>query len=243
MKQHVVTFFNIVFASGILSLLNGFKLTQFYSNWSSACQNQFVPRNDDGGDYLTIKVNWTMNSDTIREFDKGNGSPHCINVTELTRTIIQPVVNYTCQVPFVFNCEINSIFQQYSTVFWTGDSLTRHMSQALHILMTQDLQYGGYPPNIGNKSVPYNYCSCDGQFSEAKVCREFDQDFHSIKDMRTHFKDCPQIENSSKTEFIGIMNHGVPTQNMFFIPTANDTRSAEKIFEDAKQSTTVKCKK
>ncbi len=189
--------------------------------WSKTCEQQRVSRSNDGSDFVKNVVPWTLNSETIREFDRDNGMPQCKNVQELTKTISLSLSNYTCQIPWVSNKDLCSLFDQYSMVFWYGDSLTRHMTQSLHMLFNQDMQYGGYPPREPGKDIPYKYCSCDGQFSESRMCRNFKHDF-SFTNVTAKLGACQSPSSASQglppTEFISRVENGrleVPNRNMF----------------------------
>ena len=64
-------------------------------------------------------------------------------------------------------CHILGKFPQIRMV---GDSLLRHVNQALFMLLKGDLQYGALPYSLQDVDV-YNRCRCDGQFSEHALCR------------------------------------------------------------------------
>ena len=216
-----------------LTLVQCSEFGDLFLNWSAPCKENHCPRNGDGSDYLTNIVPWTLTTDTIRQFDSGNGSPQCKTLHELVETITHPVASYTCQVPWMSNHEICSVLDQYSIVFWSGDSLMRHMTQALYIILRQDLQYGGYPtPRVDSETIPHKYCSCDGQFSESAMCRNYTLEF-SFKDMTDQLGVCPQLKDKfPKTEFANevgsLLRHVVPDHNVFIRAPAstcvNDSR-------------------
>ena len=215
-----------------LTLVQCSEFGDLFLNWSAPCKENHCPRNGDGSDYLTNIVPWTLTTDTIRQFDSGNGSPQCKTLHELVETITHPVANYTCQVPWMSNEEICSVLDQYSIVFWSGDSLMRHMTQALYILLRQDLQYGGYPTvPVAGEPVSHKSCSCDGQYSESTLCRTYKQEF-SFTDMTSQLGVCPQLKDKfHKTEFVAEIEsnkHSVPSSNMYIRPPAltcvNDSR-------------------
>lgn len=208
-------------------------------NWSTVCEtNNRCPRLHDGSDYLTHVVPWTLTSDTINHFAGGNGSPRCKSVQELLSTIQHPVADYTCQLPWMSNEEICSLLNQYSKILWYGDSLMRHMSQTFHMLLKQDLQHGGYPARINNADVPYKYCSCDGQFSESKMCRNYPHEF-GFTDMTAQLGVCQGLKDTHpKTEFAATVPSGavpVPQVNVFTSPPSttckDDARPAFILME------------
>ena len=57
---------------------------------------------------------------------------------------------------------------QYSTVVFAGDSLTRHMRQALDMSIRGNFTHGGI---VSDSEEVRAVCVCDGQFSENSLCR------------------------------------------------------------------------
>ena len=58
--------------------------------------------------------------------------------------------------------DICQAFNQYSHVIWMGNSLTRHVLNALLMLITQDFQDGGIPMGARHNNFDNNgeYCQC-----------------------------------------------------------------------------------
>ncbi len=184
------------------------ELPDLIKTWSKECEHQRVPLNRDGSDYLTTVVPWTMNLSLIHDFDKGNGAPECKNIRDFTKSITHPVKDYTCRVPWLSRDEICTIIDSYSMIFFFGDSLTRHMSQALFILLTQDLKWGGFPARSSPR--PHDFCTCDGQFDEAKICREYDHNkFFRFTDVVSKTGACKNIKlHEPKTEYFQYSGSG-----------------------------------
>ena len=65
-----------------------------------------------------------------------------------------------------------STLQSFSHVLLIGDSLTRHMTQGLFMALTEDPVHGAIP-RLSARQDLYDACTCDGQFSEAAVCRSY----------------------------------------------------------------------
>lgn len=214
-----------------VALISSSELRELIANWSSTCKNNHCPAKGDGSDYLTNVVSWTLYSETIRQFDSGNGSPICRTVGELVETITHHVSNYTCQIQWMPNEEICTTLAQYSMITWAGDSLMRHMTQALYILLKQDLQHGGFPRRLDNADIPYKFCSCDGQFSESAICRNYKQEF-SFTDVTAQLGVCNYAPiRHLKSEFIADIQsyrHTLPEHNIFIRSPSeeciNDTR-------------------
>ena len=62
--------------------------------------------------------------------------------------------------------KVCNVLGQYNHVIFQGDSITRHLRQAMYMSMKGDFVKGSpLQPQILEK------CTCDGQFSEAEACR------------------------------------------------------------------------
>jgi hypothetical protein len=95
----------------------------------------------------------------------------CSTPKELLTSISQLIENQPCVLRWFSPHEVCSLLSRFSIVWWHGDSLVRHMMQALFILASGDLQHGGYPPHFQHKIIK-GPCGCDGQFSESLQCRD-----------------------------------------------------------------------
>jgi hypothetical protein len=108
---------------------------------------------------------------TIRQ----NDLPVCTTLEDLLQSFSLPLSEATCRSSWLSTESMCHVLVKYSSVVWNGDSLLRHMSNALFALLTQNLRYGAYPVRDctrGDEVLPS--CGCDGQFSEAMRCRTYD---------------------------------------------------------------------
>ena len=96
------------------------------------------------------------------------GRPHAR--VEWERSVFEPA---GCALRWHEGDEVCAVLDRYSHVVLAGDSLSRHVHQALFMLLTQDLRYGGLP-RLSRQEGLFDRCQCDGQFSEHKVCREYE---------------------------------------------------------------------
>ena len=89
--------------------------------------------------------------------------------------------------------EICDVLHSYAYVLFLGDSMFRHVLQALFMLLTQDLQYGGIP-RMSRQVGLYDFCRCDGQFSENALCRTYEQNnMFDLRDSRTYGVCTPRL--------------------------------------------------
>ena len=87
-------------------------------------------------------------------------------------------------------------------VLWNGDSLTRHMTQALFMLLTDDLRYGALPRFSGHRQPMFDHCQCDGQFSEHLVCRDYNQQsMYQLNDPRAYGVCTRQLQSTTSPLF------------------------------------------
>jgi len=81
-------------------------------------------------------------------------------------------VPYGCYLPFPSSHQLCSTLNKYSHIIFDGDSLSRHVTQAVLMILRKDLILGGIEStNKHGKDNPYQ-CKCDGQFSEHVKCRQ-----------------------------------------------------------------------
>ena len=71
--------------------------------------------------------------------------------------------------------KVCSILDEYNHVIFHGDSLSRHLRQAIYMSIRGNYISGGLMIEKKNENVAKN-CICDGQFSEARMCRPSDDD-------------------------------------------------------------------
>lgn len=114
--------------------------------------------------------------------------PICSNLQELLdslkygqRVIIKGSIRnesyfvpYKCTYKWLNSAEICDISSRFHSIDFLGDSLTRHQSNGMFMLYTDDWVLGGLPKFSENFS--YAECVCDGQFSEHDRCRYYNQD-------------------------------------------------------------------
>ncbi len=121
---------------------------------------------------------WSLSESAFHQvFKEHHEKIHpCNNASELATSFANNIDDATCSIEWLSNTEICSILSQFSLTFFVGDSLTRHMSNALYMLLTNNLQYGAFPRtdplSMPKELVP---CSCDGQFSESLFCRLYSE--------------------------------------------------------------------
>ena len=112
---------------------------------------------------------------------------------EWDRSYFEP---YQCSPAWRTADDICDVLHSFAYVLFIGDSLLRHISQALFMLLTRDLQYGGLP-RMSRQVGLYDTCRCDGQFSENDVCRRYeDWNMFSVRDPRVYGV-CSRRINSS----------------------------------------------
>ena len=132
-----------------------------------------LPRCQNVNDYLyAIKYGeriWPYNNNSQQNNDD-DAKPSLFNPHRCHVPSIPPPPSNTCD-----------ILNQYSHVIFHGDSLTRHLRQAVYMSMRGDYITGGV---MTNATHVLEECKCDGQFSEAKVCRTFDNYFDDTMEPR-----------------------------------------------------------
>lgn len=177
-----------------------------YNKWYPRCSVQHVALQDDGSDYLTSNIPWSLNSSTIHDFVRGNGGPYCSSVDQLLESVTHSIVKYPCRVSWLSLEEICQLIHSHSFIVWSGDSMIRHQTQALFLLLKQDLMFGSFPPRPKGVIYPYSRCQCDGQFSESKMCRAFTRnynEFFSFTDINKHTNLCGGLKtNQTPTKFV-----------------------------------------
>jgi hypothetical protein len=120
---------------------------------------------------------WSLKKTSI-----DTSAPLCTNVDDLLQSLRLGSRNCTaeddCKATFEpFKCRprwhsessICSVLHKFSHIWLVGDSLVRHMHQALMMLLYGNAEYGCLPTML--KSEVYDNCRCDGQFSESLLCR------------------------------------------------------------------------
>ncbi len=77
---------------------------------------------------------------------------------------------HLCNFRWFTSDQLCRVLSSFASLQWEGDSLVRHTVQALLMLLTDDVQYGGFPRGSASAAM-LQLCRCDGAFSEAKSCR------------------------------------------------------------------------
>ena len=129
-------------------------------------------------DYLSaIKLGtriWPNSQHAIKEALPFNKS--IANIHDTEPSIFIP---FDCFVPSLppppaKTCDV---LNRYNQVIFHGDSLTRHLRQAIYMSISGDFIKGSvHPPKIKSSNV----CTCDGQFSERKDCRRYIPYFEEV---------------------------------------------------------------
>lgn len=127
---------------------------------------------------------WTVSADV-----KGPQREHLLHSSYCENRTLDDTLDavksgrYHCALNIFSENEMCSIFSRYEKVVFMGDSLTRHMTQALLILFSRDARWGGIPRREGPLEM-YSNCQCDGQFSENALCRV--NNSFSLPDLKTY---------------------------------------------------------
>ena len=90
-----------------------------------------------------------------------------------------------CSIPYFSAARACSALSLFSSVVLIGDSMIRHVLQALTLLLTEDMEFGAMPlpparphPLLSawtraRRAEVLKWCACDSQFSEHDLCREW----------------------------------------------------------------------
>jgi hypothetical protein len=77
---------------------------------------------------------------------------------------------FGCSIPAYSEAEATAVLGRFDQVVLAGDSLTRHLYQAMLVVLGGDEVSGGVP-NMNERDK--KKCRCDGMFSEADGCRSW----------------------------------------------------------------------
>ena len=94
--------------------------------------------------------------------------------SSLQREVVPSVFHpQGCGVPSFTPQRLCSALADYSDVLLIGDSLMRHVRQALMMVSSGDWEHGAWPVDSTNgaKAQDRSDCRCDGSFSEVAYCR------------------------------------------------------------------------
>ncbi len=162
-----------------------------------------------GNDYH-VNRDWTMDGGLVHSLVSGKVKPPSDNSEKATETckdipsVMQAVQESlqsaeetrSCTLPWLTPKDVCKIFGHYSGVFWSGDSLTRHMLQAFYIILRDNMENGWkYPASFkgwaSENGRLETKCTCDGQFSENKVCRQLPEETFKIEQDELFQQFCP----------------------------------------------------
>ena len=154
-----------------------------------AASNTVLPRGDGVAKDLSATRPWTIHENTYNR--SLEALPFCSSTEQLLASLklgsrwhaltnltdeeleAMPMLGFTpaaCTYRWYTATDMCHILGRFSQVRLVGDSLMRHVAQALFMLVRNDLQYGALPLQLENTEV-YDKCQCDGQFSEHGLCR------------------------------------------------------------------------
>jgi hypothetical protein len=161
-------------------------------SWTTICtkatNNIVLPRNDG----LYVKTGNTREWSLVDSEINYLASPHknderhwCLTTTQVKSAISLPIRRQPCLLKWYSEKDICMLMQKYSVVVWNGDSLTRHMTQGLFMLWTKDFRFGGYPRHPNIEDDLFDFCGCDGQFSEHELCRSYSPGSFRFEDARS----------------------------------------------------------
>ena len=202
----------VAYLPSLLCLSFNYSLSQLqpafvdlFHRWEPFCSlnNSILLRSHDSTKKLEYvpRLKWTFGSDDIFYFNShmnvlGHRKPPCRTVQDAVGNIFLAPSLQSCQLTWFNASGVQRILQQYEYIIFNGDSLMRHLLNGLFMLLSGDLQHGAYPLQVSNlKSEMREQCVCDGQFSEAELCRDYDilkgfesfaKDFYNISLTYSH---------------------------------------------------------
>lgn len=129
--------------------------------------------------------------------------PDFQNKSSLEREVEQSYfVPHGCDIEPLSHRRICDVLNQYSHVILVGNSLIRHLRQALFMALRRDFVLGGQLSDFtsgGPRVNPYQSCRCDGQFSEHRVCRQLNALFWDMTPRHLHV--CSFLEDGDMPLF------------------------------------------
>lgn len=175
------------------------KYHQFLPTCSVPKINNVMSRHDRLNMDLPPERPWSINEKT---YTQGEGQSYCDSLTSLTASLqfghrerlnaslTKPTASDTkgndpidyrsqsffvpskCNYKWFSAAELCSIMNKFSLVFLMGNSLLRHETQGMLMLLTDDWTRGALP-GFDVSSDIFRKCICDGQFSEHLICRPY----------------------------------------------------------------------
>ena len=118
--------------------------------------------------------------------------PKCDSIPEILDMVnsIHMGIKPKCRLIWLTPHDSCNLIHKYNMLWFTGDSLVRHIYQAFNMISHDDWQYGAFPllklklkpSSTSNSSLRASSpstttlnvekCGCDGQFSENLLCRQ-----------------------------------------------------------------------
>lgn len=158
--------------------------------FSHTCgKKNVVESRKDGFMFLNMSENreWSLKSEAMRVFlglhPEHTHVPYCNTTQEIIESskyslIIEPPYSNhqrLCLIKWFSRESICNVLSRYRNILILGDSLTRHLSSALLMLLSEDFRYGGVLPGVPgfNYTDLHTHCTCDGTYSELDVCRKY----------------------------------------------------------------------
>lgn len=154
----------------------------------------------------TIGREWTLLSDSMNNFldkNKNQALPYCRSFLEIVQssdTPITPEKTKSCRIKWLSHEEICNIFSRYKSIEFIGDSMTRHMTQGLGMILSGDYEHGAYSPYLLQlQQDEIDNCRCDGQFSGNVLCRI--RQISQIVQSSNEFRNFTRCNESSMPSF------------------------------------------
>jgi hypothetical protein len=98
-----------------------------------------------------------------------------------------------CHIPTFSRDEMCHVWNQFSDIIFSGDSLTRHIMEAIHITLTNKFIVSGWHKDF----IETQKCRCDGQFSEVDDCRYFRKHWYTMNPIKEGL--CPALAVHNRT--------------------------------------------
>lgn len=104
-----------------------------------------------------------------------------------------------CHIPTMQPTEMCDILNQFSHIFLSGDSLSRHLLEGFLIGLSNNFVWDGMRPDDMDKTAKKE-CRCDGQFSETEECRQFKDNYHILRPQKDGI--CPHLVDDNNDSFV-----------------------------------------
>ena len=155
-------------------------LTTYHATCGNPSINVVKARKDAFNTDFPESRSWSLESNTFQSFLNASSSFRtCKSIEDVvhsTRFAIGD--NETCSIPPSTGKRTCEILSSFSSVQFAGDSLNRHMTQAFYMLLSDDYYHGSFPHHVSQPDSVLENCKCDGQFSESRLCRDFNASYN-----------------------------------------------------------------